>query len=286
MEETVDIYVTVGESGIVVPGVLVRFFDNTGSIVTEAVTDVNGQAGVLLPQGTYTMRFYKFACSFQQPQQFSVVAGTNAFNVKLQTMSRPLATDPRLCRCSGFFRGLNGASRPWLDMHFTAQFSAAVIDGAGVTPGTLIARTDDKGWVSLDLIRGAMYDVSIEELGCSRSIMVPDASRANLPDVLFPVVNNVEFDVVSALVGVGATTDVTPTVVTTSGVPLIGTATGDVNWVMDNPNIASVAVREKVLTITGVVAGTTFLRVTRRDSSIIRIPATEVAGQPLQVVVS
>jgi uncharacterized protein YjdB len=286
--ETVEVFITLDATEAPVPGALVRFFDSTGvTIYTEATSDADGKVSVLLPVGLFTARFYKFAHTFPQPQALQVAESVlNSFDVVATAITPPLASDPRLCRCSGYFRDLTGAPKAWLDMHFRAEFSAMVLAGSAVITDTVLARTDSKGWAQIDLIRGGKYQVVIEALNCERYIMVPDASSANLPDVLLAVVDRVTFDIDPVEVAVGDEVDVTPTVRASSGVPLVGTANSDVDWSVEDDSIATIQVKEFVITVTGRAAGTTTIRAVRKDLSIVRIPNTAIVGQPLQVTVA
>lgn len=285
--ESVDVVVASSLLETPVSGVLVRFFNVAGTtIYTEATTNAEGRVSVLLPVGTFSMRFYRFGTQFNQPQYVEVIEGAvNTFDVTATLLTPPLANDPRLCRCSGFFRDLNGGPKMFLDMTIRAEFEPLVLEGSAVISGGLLARTNDAGWLQVDLIRGAMYRFTIESLGCERVVMVPDAPSANLPDMLFPVVDRILDIDATVNVDVGAELELVPTVVASSGVPLVGTASDDVTWKITDTNVASLSVRSDKLVITGVAAGSTTLTATRTDKSVIRIPDVAILNQPFVVEV-
>lgn len=291
--ENVDVFVKSSLDTSPVEGVLVRIFDAAGlTVFTEAVTGVDGRVSFLLPTGSYSMRFYKFATSFSMPQSFEVVASVppqpspNVFDVVAVQLAPLSSTDPRLCCCSGYFRDLNGDPKKFLDMHFLHKFDPVLLEGSAVIADRVAVRTDEKGFASISLIRGACYIVTIESMEClERVISVPDASSANLPDVLFPVVQTVVLAPFS--VPVLGTTIVEPTVLTSAGIPLEGAATSDVLWKIEDDTVASISAYTATgIEIRGLVAGVTQLVATRKDSSIVKIPDLGILGSPIQVTVA
>ena len=122
--ETVRIY-TEDELGDPLEGVLVRFFDDNDAFVTQQYSSLVGgeaYAEVSLDGDDptpvdYTIRMSKTGVAFdgglgdssRTPQSISVYSPpgaspptSNGFTVVGQTFTRPTASDPRLCRCSGF----------------------------------------------------------------------------------------------------------------------------------------------------------------------------------------
>jgi hypothetical protein len=290
--EPVDVYV-LDQSQAPVEGVVVRVYSTDGKRkLGEGISDENGRAAFLLPgPDEYDLRFYKFATGFTQPLRISVLSDPatpgktpNAFNTYANPFEHPQATDPRLCRASGYFRAADGAPRPQLDIHFIACFRPAILDGSLVMDERRVIKTDKAGFGCIDLIRCAIYSVTIEHYEDQlRQIRVPDAPSTNLPDLLFPVVERVYQDAIS--VGVGADLELTPTVVDSAGVPLPGTAMYDVNWSLADTEVASLTVTPDFLSVHGLAKGSTELLAERRDNSIVRIPATGITGVPVPVAV-
>ena len=121
----------------------------------------------------------------------------------------------------------------------------------------------------------------------SRCIAVPDLPSSSLPAVLFPIVSSVVFDVEDPLtVAVGDELELTPTVLTNSGLVLSGTAATDVNWKVSDTSVFSLSIRNDTLVLRGVVAGEATLTAERRDLSLVSIPSTSVSGSPWTVIVT
>jgi len=287
--EAVDIFVE-DSSGNPIEGVVVKIFNVAGSITfSQQNTDSAGKASFLLFTQDYTMRFFKFQTAFTQPQSFTVEeGGSNQFTAVGSSVEPPAATDARLCRCSGYFRDSNGTAQQYLDMSFFSDFSPILLDGSAIIPRPVRVRTDRNGYAQIDLIRGGKYRVMIEAMECAdRYIKVPDQASANLPDVLFPVVSSVSFDIDEPYtVAVGGELVLTPSVFDSAGVLLEGTGSLDVQWTFSDPTIASVAVAQNTLTITGLASGTTELQASRSDLSIIKIPNIPIEGQPVLITVT
>jgi hypothetical protein len=288
--EPVDVHVE-DELGNPVPDVLVKVYDEAGAVFfTQAITGTDGKASFLLETLIYSMRFYKFQVGFIQPLHFEVLAApeTNVFDVPAEPFELPLATDPRLCRCSGFFRDMTGAPSRWLDMHIIPEFDPILLEGAAIVTGERHIRTDENGYVQVDLIRGGNYWVNLEAMGADylrRLCQVPDAASANFPDMLFPRVGEVVFDPADIAVAVDGVLEVTPTVYDSVGRPLVG-INSDVAWSIEDPSVASLSIGPDKLTVTGRAVGSTNILAERIDTSIIVIPNTPIVGVPKSVVVT
>jgi hypothetical protein len=292
--EQVDIYVEQeGIPGVPVPDVLVKVYDPLGNtFFTQSTTDDNGRAGFLLHDQEYSLRFYRFQTGFSQPQRIVVqtdplTPGTtpNAFTVYATVFKHPVSVDSRLCRASGFFRDVTGAPRRQLYIHFIAQFRPVLLDGSLVMDERRVLKTDDNGYGCIDLIRCAQYLVTIENYeDRPRVIRVPNLPSTNLPDLLFPVVDQVVLEGVSLVVG--AELELAPIVIDSAGVPFEGVAREDVVWSLADPTVASLVVSTDKLIITGLRAGSTEILVRRRDESVVRIPNTGIKGVPVTLVVA
>lgn len=278
-----------------VEGVLVRVFDELNkNFHTEATTDSDGKVGFTLWTQTYNLRFYKLGAQVPQPQVIEVLEPSpgdpllQQFEVTATIFEHPIANDPRLCRASGFFRDVTGAPHAHLDIHIIGQFEPILLEGAGVLNERRSVRTDEDGFVCVDLIRCANYTLTMQGYeDQQRSISVPDAPSVNFPDLAFPVVAAVSFDISGPhLLFVGDTLVLTPTVVTSAGVELTGTATTDVRWSSSNPSVMSVTTGPETLTLTAIASGGAELVAERANQSIIRIPSTGIAGQPVGVTVT
>lgn len=288
--EPVDVYVK-DQFAQPIVGVIVKIFSaNGGVFYTQQPTDADGKASFLLSTQSYSMRFYKFRATFAHPQLFSVLEAPalNTFDVVGEVFSPPVSSDIRLCRCSGFFRNPDGSPQKYLDMHFFPEFSPIVLEGAAVTPRKVVVRTDENGYVQLDLIKCGQYRVTIEAQEAEeRYVRVPELSSTNLPDLLYPVIRRVSFDPEGPwTIAAGDELEVTPTVYDSAGAVLHGTAQSDVNWAVSDRTIASLSVSEFKLTIRAIAAGSIELQATRADQSVIHIPDVAIAGQPIPTTIT
>lgn len=296
--QNVDIFIVDDTTAkAAVPGVVVRIFNDLGAIFfSESTTDTSGRASFSLPGGqTFQLRFYKFQTSFVQPQQIEVVDNpvsvfvvTQEFEVVAHIFHPPESTDPRLCRVSGFFRDATGAPRKYVDVHLLPQFDPILLEGSAVLDYQVRARSDEKGYVEFDLIRLGKYDVMLEGFeDCLRVVHVPDATHANFPDLLFPVIERVEFSPEGPYtMQVGKEVLITPTVYATDGRIIPDIAASDVRWSSGNDQIAAVLPAGTTITLRGIAAGSTELKAERVDTSIIRIPNTPIAGVPVTLTVT
>ncbi len=294
--QSVDIFVT-DSTPLKKPveGVLVRVFDeNNVNFQTEDTTDANGRVGFTLYTQKYNLRFFKFGTQVPQPQEFEVLEPApgptlvQTFDVTATVFEPPLANDPRLCRASGFFRDVTGAPHAYLDIHIIGQFEPILLEGAGVLNERRLTRTDKEGFACIDLIRCANYTATIQgHEDQLRDISVPDAPSVNLPDLLFPVVEEVSFDISGPLsLSAGSTLTLTPTVVASNGVVLPGPGAGDVVWTSSDPAVFKVTVGVETLELQGLTAGTAELQAARTNKTIIRIPDTPIQGVPVSVTVT
>jgi len=317
--ETVKIYVKDQDDAPVV-GVLVRVFDETGTtFISQNYTTLVGlraEAEFTLDGGdppiSYTIRLSKTGTAFdgsqgdasKTPQLITIYSppaaapsGTNDFEVVGQIFTLPTATDPRLCRASGFFKDPTGQPQAGLELEFINQFRPAVVDGYGVLGAKVDIRTDEDGYVEIDLYRHAEYHVMVQGLEAAeecdtgaivfdRDVVVPDRASMNLLDLLFPIVKEITWDPATLTVAVGDTLDVVPTITATDFQVLSGAAIDDVLYSMEDEDIATVsAVADKVV-ILGKVAGTTNLLATRKDQTVVVIPAADIIGQPVPITVT
>lgn len=314
--ETVRIY-AVDEAGDPLDGVLVRFFDDTDTFVTQQYTSIVGAdayAEVTLdgddPAINYTIRLSKTGVAFdgqlgddsKTPQSISVYSpasaapnGTNYFDVQGQTFTRPVASDPRLCRCSGYFFDHSGRPLADMDVHFIAiclnesqpPMTPMIIDGNAVMSDKIITRTDENGYLQIDLYRTGHYSALVQGFEHSRRvIVVPDSPSVNLIDLLFPVVSEITFDPDPVTLSLNSFVDVTLTIKSSDGQTLDSTGQ-DVTFASSDPSVATIQLLDTgELRIFGYGAGQTYVTATRSDTSIVSIPEQPVTYSPLSVTVS
>lgn len=278
-----------------IEGMTIRVFDeNNVMFFTQDVTDSDGRVGFTLFTQTYHLRFYKFGTQVKQPQIIEVLEPNpgeillQEFEALATVFEHPIAQDARLCRASGYFRDITGAPHPYLDMHFIAQFEPVLLEGAGVLSERRAIKTDEEGFACIDLIRCANYTATLEGFeDIQRNISVPDAPSVNLPDLLFPVVEEISFAESGPYqVAAGAELLLTPTVLSSAAVVLEGPGNDDVQWSSSDSSILSVTVTATQVKITGIAAGTAEVQATRRNNTIVRIPETAIQGMPIEVTVT
>lgn len=279
--QNVDIYVKDSVTGAPVEGMLVRVFDETNTtLYTEATSDAAGRAGLTLYTQKYALRFYKFQAAVKQPQLIDVLEGPNGeprnndFQVYANNVSRPAALDPLLTRASGFFRDLSGRPYQHLDVIFHGSFGPILLDNSGVLPEKRMIRTDVHGYACIDLVRCAKYSVTVESLEDQfLEVFVPDAPSVDLPSLLFPHVSSISFaEQVPPQLSVGGVLSLTPSVLTSTGVLLDGTALQDVKWSVSDPTVAGLLLTSAQLELRGIKAGTFELRAERRAATPVVLP--------------
>lgn len=284
----VDLCARNSVSNIPLAGVLVRVFGENGQgVYGETLTGDDGKASFLLDgPRRYQARAFQFGVGFRNPIHFDVDPNqSNSFSFAGTTLETPASTDPRFCLCSGTFRTATGAPASGLIIHFTTVFDALVLENASVTTERITVKTNAEGWVQVPLLRFGKYDVLIEGYAdVTRQIAVPDASSVSLPNLVFEMVSSITLDLQAPLrVTQGQTLEVRPTVRTTIGRILDGTAQQDVNWGVVNEDVASLTVQWDRLILYGNTTGTTTLTAARLQS-IVRIPDSPIfLGAEIQV---
>jgi len=285
-----------------VDGVTVLVYDELGTtLITSALTgtvtpgtvdfSLNGD---VLPIA-YQLRFFINGGAIVSPQQIEVYSppagsstGMNNFVITASLFTLPVATDPRLCRASGYVRGPNGLPRKGIDIHWIPCFNPLVVDGIGILGERVATRTDKNGYIQIDLYRDGFYQASVESHeNVQRKVLVPDRSSININNLLFPIVTSVSYSPAAPFsVAAGAELEVTATVTASDFRVLAGAGDGDVLYSTDDPSIAGVAIRGDKVYVQGSSPGTTTLRVSRLDESIVYIPDPGINGGAVAITVT
>lgn len=278
-----------------VAGVVVKVFSADGVLVYgQQLTDAAGRAAFLLPSGVpYQARFYKFAVAFGPPQLFTALPAplqpgeTNTFDVKASSVAPPVPLDARLCTAYGYFRDVTGAPQAYVEIHFIAQFEPVWLEGAAVVKERVIVRTDEKGYVQLNLIRNGQYNCTLQgEEDIVRQIDVPDAPNVNIADLIFPVINRVVTVPAGPFtITKGSSLAIELHIMASDGNDL-GKAVGEVYYKSSDGTVVGFSFTETGLLLQGLEVGTSEITITRADQSIVRIPDAGVLGQPLLVTVT
>lgn len=290
-----------------VGSVVVRVYETDDTFVTELISNaVTGIAsGLLDGQASpnpheYNIRIFKYGNTVDTPQSIEIydppggapVTGTNDFKITLDPHKAQAPADPRLCRLSGYLRRGDGTPSGRHVIRFAPHFNPLIVDDQGAFGTPVYREADDEGLIEVDLFREGVYVAFVEDIhpGClqeaARLIHVPDRSTAELMNVLFPVVTWVEWDPVGPwAVATGGELVVTPTVHASDYRVLEGLAVGDVEYAVDDRSIALVKQGVSTLTVEGVSSGTTKLRVSRTDESIVRVPG-DITGGVVDITVT
>lgn len=301
--ETVEI--TVQDDQIVpalVDGVVVRVFDVTGtSLITEGTTGMvlPGKVQFTLdgdnPAIRYQLRFYINGGSIPSPQYIDVFSppaaaptGANNFLITASLFTLPTATNPRLCRVSGYIWGPNGRPKLGIDIAFIPMFTPLVVDGIGILGERVNIKSDKNGFFQVDLIRDGKYEAVVESHeNVTRCVLVPDRSSINIMHLLFPIIVDVDFGVVSPVaVPLGGIITLTPQITASNFQVLEGTAVEDVQYAVDDPSVVGLTINQGTIVLNGLSAGSTSLRVTRKDTSIVYIPDPGIDGAVVPITVA
>lgn len=285
-----------------VDDVVVRVYDSTGTTLITAGTTgtVNpGEVEFTLDGDAdgelYQLRFYISGGEIPSPQYIEVFSppanaptGANNFEITASLFTLPPATDPQLCRASGYVVGPDGKPRRGIDIHFIPTFKPMVVSDKAVLGERVAIRTDEDGYVQVDLFRKSAYYATVESHeNIQREIAVPDRSSTNIAHLLFPIVAAVEYDPTGPhSVAVGAVLELTPTVIASSFAELCDVADDDVEYTIDDITIASVTILSDRIEVRGLAPGVTNLRVTRRDTSILYAPDVDIIGGVVPITVT
>ena len=246
--------------------VLVRIYNSDLVLMTQGTTGEGGndpgERLFNLAQDTYSMRLSMGIPGYSvvSPQSFTVtgVPEDDIFDVSVTLFSAPVATNPSLCRCSGFF--LNPDGSPAVGIKVALQYLSvpAMLGSSAVLSKKLFLTTDSSGYIQTDLIRGASYRIDMEGYSdVSLETRVPNTSSANLPDILLPIVTEVSFSSSSVTLAVGATYNASATLTFRSGLSLVLSefTSAPVTFSSSGAGL-SVSVSNGQLALTGVTAGT------------------------------
>ena len=210
----------------------------------------------------------------------------HVFDVVINDTALAVASDEHLCRCSGYFIDPYGLPVQELTIRFSEAETALpnLIYYAGnsrshlLIPRVRIVKTDSDGFASVDLLREKFYSVYMEGYeNIVREIQVPDAASAHLPDVIFPVVDGIEYTVVdvpgevvgavltyntpTVALSVGQSAELTLKTTYRSNLKLDGVL--DVLLSNSDNEVISMSVSGSTLVVKGLAAGTAEVEVAR-----------------------
>lgn len=312
-----------------IEGVVVNVYDaSTLSLVASNTTTSVGQAAFLLPgsasPGTnYEVRLFKSGVIFSNPQRIAVIEPvtppqTNVFDVSGTLTSLPVATDPRLCRCTGQFVDFRGLPIVGNLLRITAiqdvgsltpasSYSPTpptllsgfqvpkVLDGKMVASQTLEAKTDQNGRISVDLIRLGQFYISFAgEEDVPWCVSVPDRSSVNLIDLIHPqpvtlTWNSVDAPYNAVALTVGATANINFELLFSNFYSYSKELGHIIQFTNSDSDVGDVSYDSAngQVVVTGKQAGTLEVTVSvQPNMTPSRVPAYSITAVPLVVTVS
>lgn len=295
MAEVVRVLVKTNEvTPLPVDGVNVYVYDEGGAaLVTSGVTGAPASAGTvefILLEGSYTLRLWKAGYGFTLPQLISVESPpstTNDFLVTAAVVQKPLSTDPTRCVVYGYLRKPGGAPRVGADVTFTFLGTPRRVGDDVVVGGKVHARTDARGYIQAELLRGGHYGATVEGLEDQFfEVVVPSTNNVLLADVLFPYITSITFTPPGPwTIARGSDFVVVPVVTLSSGAVLAGTASDDLVYTIDNTAVADVSIDLSNLVIHGKSAGTTTLRIRPSDGGVGSFPEANPSWSTVTITV-
>jgi len=304
--QTVNVFV---EDNQVIPqpieDVTVRvFMMDDVTIVTEGLTDAAGQVSFTLDDvnPSYLLRYYKFGVAIPQPQQINLTgAAPFDFETVGERFTHPVATDPLMCRVSGYLRDQFGNAVDGRSITVRPVRDPAI---SGLNPSTPIVGEDyvttvDDGYVVFDVYKDGLYDVLApgwidEVLRCE----VPaDRDWMDIADFLLPTAVLVEFsDTPPLVIPINGTGTANPIVKLSNGMWLHESQVYDralVEYSSSDDGVMTVDMPSNRTGVTQVVMAGVGLGVAQLQAEIVeperffarRVPEAPTSSTPLDVVV-
>lgn len=288
-----------------ISGVYVALYDSTGTTLqTSATSGADGRVFLGdIAEATYELRITAPAPAKVQKgtlQQIVVQgAGDQAFDVVIDTSSLSESGKADVCRCSGVFIDPYGDPVRDVSLYFSEEliptllYTAADNKTKAVVPRKLVTKTDASGFASVDLIQDASYNVYMEGFeNISRIIKVPKLTTSSLPDVLFPVVDRVEYELSNVIlapaaaptitVNVGTETTLDTYTVFRSGVREKGLNDVTFDQTNTDKDIVSVSLTDGGILLEALAVGSTSIEVKRivpgTGTGVTIYPSTEARG--------
>lgn len=288
------------------------------ALLAQATTDVTGLAaftlaGAAFPTGVpYQVRVFKLGVFFKNPFQILVFEppqappNANGFNLTgtlVGTLSP--ATDPRCCRCTARFLDFQNqpVANSLVRINALAEVEGQVpkvVDGNMISTQVLELHTDADGYIVVDLLRTAVYQVTwAGEDDVVWEILVPDRTSVNLIDLIFPQPVSLTWDPTAAP-GNAVTLSIAASQATPVKVPysvlfsdyelVVGSeGVGLLNWVNfsnSDSSKALVAAGDGTLYLTGLVVGTCNITVGVQPNLLpFRVPPYSISAPTLVITV-
>jgi hypothetical protein len=158
-------------------------------LLGSGVTEASGlsPAFALEESSEYVVLLSKPWVTFTVPEVLVVDPGPDPLFFTFSGVASFIAPppDPSLCRVGGYFIDING--EPLADKNITVSNlfrQTQVITGRIIAGREIGKRTNEGGYVEIDLVRGAIVRLTIESTGINLQFVVPNQPTASLQDLL------------------------------------------------------------------------------------------------------
>lgn len=281
-----------------VEDVQVRLYSDDGStFITYGLTDSSGEFTTDVPDATYWVRFFKTGFSFASKLKVivSASAANNTFDVEAENLEQlPPSAANNLCRVSGYVVDAGGQPRKGATFQFMLNQVRHIVSGRPITSAKVISRSDKYGYLEVELIQNAFYEVVVEGLDDQVFMaQVPESQSCNLTELVWPYPARIDLSSSSVSVASGDDEDVTVTLVLSSGVEMplpddapAGAVSFTVSPESSDTDVATVSLSNSTLTITGVAAGSCTVTFTSPESYEDRFPEISLSFDSISVTVT
>lgn len=224
----------------------------------------------------------------------------NASTVIGTPITTAVATDPDLCRISGYLKNAHG--QPLKGWSFVLRYCYSpmgIITDTLILQERLTIKADASGYVEFDLLRNSQVALELPNLlpWIHKKLTVPDTASADLLDFLFPYLVSVEFcdtGPVSIVVGGGVTAKLEGTLSNGEVVTVPGSAA---TYVSSDPAVLTPAAPPSFRALSAGVATVTVTAVDRSKIDMnedrageplvfFTLPAVSLPAAPLSVTVT
>lgn len=194
-------------AGVAISGIIVRLYTEDGDFLQADTTNDDGEAFLgSRDEGVYEVRMTFAANGVVESgnARFTVdvdgVTDVQIFDQLVTVSALPEPTLSGFCRCHGAFAYLDGRPARDTSIVFKPTINSPRIrpsspaSSIGLIHTEVLTRTNSAGVADVSLLRNVEYFVTLPGSAYSGwNIVVPDTSRAVLPDVVFPVPAVVEY---------------------------------------------------------------------------------------------
>tara|TARA_Y100000034_G_scaffold127164_2_gene179564 strand:+ start:590 stop:1498 length:909 start_codon:yes stop_codon:yes gene_type:complete len=202
--------------------VQVRVYSLDGeTFVTLGTTDSDGEVVFdLTDDTTYWVRCFKTGFAFESKLSADVASDDVSFSVEGANLRElPPSTADNLCRVSGYVVNVAGAPVGGISFYFMISDYIKIVGSTMVTATKLSVLSDSEGYVEVELIQGAVYEVMAEGwIDETIRVKVPESQSASITELLWPYPARVELSDTELSIAEGSSESVTYSVVLSSGV--------------------------------------------------------------------